>query len=67
MNVKSQSEDASNEIFYEQQIEETDMLGNELLAGFVGAKIADNKKKVVNKLNIIGDYSSYKAELDKLK
>jgi len=67
MNIKSPSEDLSSEIFYDQQIVEADMLGNELLAGFIGAKIAESKKKVVNKLNVTGDYSSYKAELDKLK
>ena len=67
MNIKSPSEDLSSEIFYDQQILEADMLGNELLTGFLGAKIAESKKKVLNKLNVPGDYSSYKAELDKLK
>lgn len=66
MNVKASSEDLS-EVFYDQQVLEADMLGNALLAGFLGDKIADNKKKIANKLNITGDYSSYKAELDKLQ
>ncbi|XP_070494517.1 uncharacterized protein [Chironomus tepperi] len=66
MNVKASSEDLS-ENFYDQQVLETDMFGNALLAGFLGDKIAENKKKVAIMLNISGDYCSYKAELDKLQ
>ena len=63
MSAKTPAEDA----FYDEQIVETDMLGNALLAGFLDEKIAENKKIIANKLNIIGEFSSYKTELDKLQ
>lgn len=66
MNARQASEDLCED-YYDQKIQEADMLGNALMAGFVGDKIAENKKRVALMLNISSDYSSYKTELDKLE
>lgn len=63
MSSKTPNED----ILYEQQMLEVTELGNALLAGITTDKISENKRRIISKMQNIGDLNSYKRAVEELR
>lgn len=56
-----------DDLYNEDELLEVNELGNALMTEVLSEKLADHRKKTLNKFQNIGEINSYKTELDKLR